>query len=79
MPQMVHLRQIREGRSLSRAQLADRVEVSSSTINQLERGIIKEPSYSLVVKLANALEVEPGAFFLPSDTVIAVEEGPRAA
>jgi transcriptional regulator with XRE-family HTH domain len=66
LPAMPGLRKIRESQQprMSRAKLAQITGVSASTITQLEKGGIKEPGYTITKKLANALHVDPDAFFL---------------
>lgn len=58
------LRPIREKHNLSREKLASEVGCSSSAINQLERGDIKDPAYGLVQRIAKRLKVKPDDLFL---------------
>jgi transcriptional regulator with XRE-family HTH domain len=65
---MTGLRGIRESRGLSRPKLALHAKVSKSTIEQLEAGTIKEPSYSMTLRIAEVLQAEPAALFVPVNT-----------
>lgn len=65
MPRMTNLEATREARGMSRNALANAIEVSRTTIIKLEEGEIEEPSYSLVMKLAEKLEVAHESLFLP--------------
>lgn len=56
------LRSVRTSRSLSRQQLADRVEVNVQTIGALERGHYS-PSLYLALLIAAALEVNLDELF----------------
>lgn len=57
----VRLRALREAAGLSRADLAARAGMAVSGLVKLETGA-REPSWSVVLDLARALVVEPGAF-----------------
>ena len=49
------LKQVREARGLTQAQLADRIGVSRKTINTVENGVFV-PSTVIALKLAAALD-----------------------
>ena len=49
------LRRLREEQGLSLSEVARRAQVSKAYVSQLERGGSKEPSYSIVTRLATAL------------------------
>jgi DNA-binding XRE family transcriptional regulator len=67
MPGMPKLETIRKSKGMSRETLARHVDVSSSTIYHLERGLITEPSYHMVLRLAEVLECVPNDFFVLED------------
>lgn len=79
MPKMTNLERIREAKGLSRNALAVGVKVSRTTIVKLETGETEEPTYSLVTDIAEFLEVEPSAFFLPPNIPkdLQGQEGPK--
>jgi len=56
------LRQAREARGLTQAQLAELVGVSRKTINTVENGVFV-PSTVIALKLARALETQVEALF----------------
>lgn len=76
---MLGLEAIRSAKDLSRNKLANRVQVSRTTIVKLEAGEIEDPSYSLVLALATELEVKPETLFLAPDSVIALESPDASA
>ena len=57
-----HVRLIRLDRGLSQRELARRVGVSNGTISQIERGN-SDPSFSLLMKILDGLEVSVTEFF----------------
>jgi transcriptional regulator with XRE-family HTH domain len=61
------LRELREGAGLSRADLAEKAGISERAIVQWERGE-REPSWSMVLALAAALEVDVNTFAQPPTT-----------
>ena len=77
MPRMTNLEATREARGMSRNALATAIEVSRTTIIKLEEGEIEEPSYSLVMKLAQKLDVPHESLFLSADStkVLQAEAG----
>jgi transcriptional regulator with XRE-family HTH domain len=58
------LRELREGAGFTRQQLADKAKVSADGISQWERGV-REPSWSIVIALSEALGVDCRAFLKP--------------
>ena len=54
----IRLKEWRQRRLLTQAELAERVEMTVGTINRIERGV-HEPRFSTIRKLAAALEVTP--------------------
>lgn len=48
---------IMKEKGLNQEQLAQKMNVHSGTISDLKMGRIKRPSFELMVKIANALEV----------------------
>ena len=56
------LRAVRKARKLKIGQLAERVGKGGKHIGRLERGE-KQPSFELMIALANAMSVSPAAFF----------------
>ncbi len=53
------LRRVRDKRLLSQRELAERADLSPTTILKLESGRIDEPHPRTIRKLADALEVDP--------------------
>lgn len=64
MPDQLHnrLKELREARGLTQAQLADLIGVSRKTINTVENGIFV-PSTIIALKLAAALDQRVEALF----------------
>ena len=56
------LRKLRRNMDLTQEELAERVGVSSNFIGQVERGT-NAPSFDVLAKLAEVLEVEVEEFF----------------
>jgi transcriptional regulator with XRE-family HTH domain len=54
------LREVREGMGLSQNMLAERARVHPTAIGRIERGG-REPRLTTILRLASALDVEPGA------------------
>jgi len=52
------LRELREKRLLTQAELAQRSGVAETTINRIEKGY-HEPRFSTIRRLAQALDVDP--------------------
>lgn len=49
-------------KELNQEQLAKRMNVSSGTVSDFKKGRIKKPSFELMCKIANALEVSLDVF-----------------
>lgn len=64
---------LRKGQKLTQAQLAEMVGVEQPTVQRWESGK-REPDFDTLQSLADALGVEPGAFFTDD---IAVPTGPK--
>jgi transcriptional regulator with XRE-family HTH domain len=54
----VRVREWRQRRLLTQAELADRIGVSVGTINRIERGVHR-PRLSTIRRIANALDLSP--------------------
>ncbi len=54
----IRLKEWRQRRLLTQAELAERVEMTVGTINRIERGV-HDPRFSTIRKLAAALDVAP--------------------
>lgn len=54
----IYIRQIRERKNLSQQSLADISDLPKTTIGRIERAEIN-PTIKTLVKIANALEIEP--------------------
>lgn len=57
-----HLKKIRESREMSLRKLADKADVDFSQIHRIEKGE-SNPSFTMLLALARALEVEPAFLF----------------
>lgn len=57
------LRELRQAAGLTQERLAGVAGLTTSFVNNLERGV-KVPSLTSIVKLARALEVDPGALLV---------------
>lgn len=53
---------IMKQKGLNQEQLAKKMNVHSGTISDLKMGRIKKPSFELMVKIANALEISLDEF-----------------
>ncbi len=60
-PIELRLRELRERRGWSQAELGRRAGVSASTVNRAERGETRTLSLGNLEKLAQALGVQPGS------------------
>ncbi len=56
------LRERREDRGLTQAELSDRCGVADTIISRIETGRISDPRVSTLVRLAEGLEISPGDF-----------------
>jgi putative transcriptional regulator len=59
-PLQLRLRELREARGLTQAQLADAAGVRRATISDLENGATRQDTLDLIDRLCAALKVEPG-------------------
>jgi transcriptional regulator with XRE-family HTH domain len=66
------VRQIREQRGLSTDELATSTGVEQARIQALESGRFN-PSYDLLILLAEGLGIRPSAFFIRAEEIQAVE------
>ena len=64
-----NIKQIREFQGLNQAGLAVKTGLSKSAIHNLETGNTKEPKYSTVVAVANALGVTPDLLYADALTM----------
>jgi transcriptional regulator with XRE-family HTH domain len=55
------LREARTRRGFTQAQLAEKSGVEQAVISKLERGVVKNPGFRIVLKLAEALRLDPRA------------------
>lgn len=53
------LKQARERRGLTQAELAEAAGVDQATVSRLEIGRVSNPSYDTVIKLAHVLQIDP--------------------
>lgn len=51
------IREERERYGMSQAELARRIDISKTAMNDIERGKTKDPAYSIVKRIAQALRV----------------------
>jgi transcriptional regulator with XRE-family HTH domain len=58
----ITLREARKRRGLTQEELEARSGVSQAVISSIERGIVQDPASSTVLKLADALDVDPRVF-----------------
>ncbi len=56
------LKRLREAKGLSTRQFAYEADISHSSVGRLEAGL-SNPSYTTLIKLADALKVQPEIFF----------------
>lgn len=63
------IRRLRLEKGLAQEELADRVETDLTQIGGIERGV-RNPSYLTLVRLAAALEVQPGQIVTLADRVL---------
>ena len=59
---ITNLKRIRKSQSLTQAQLAELCDISKGTIGSIECGIAK-PSFDLLIKFSEILQVPPACFF----------------
>lgn len=61
------LRAIRQNYPLTRNELAERIGISSESLRKIENGTTEIPRPNTIRALASALDVEVGAFTIPSE------------
>jgi transcriptional regulator with XRE-family HTH domain len=59
-PIRLRLRELREARGWTQAQLAERIDAAVSTVSDIERETTSRIDFTLLERLARALAVEPG-------------------
>jgi transcriptional regulator with XRE-family HTH domain len=64
----IRLKEWRQRRLFTQAELAERVEMTLGTINRIERGV-HEPRFSTIRKLAAALDVTPDDLIVDAPNV----------
>lgn len=57
------IREVREQRGMSQRDLANKAEISSSTVSFIERGLTEKPDPDTLISVANALGVDQHALF----------------
>lgn len=62
-PLTLRLRELRERRGWSQAELGRRAGIAQSIVNRLESGQTRSPSLDTLEQLAQALGVAPGSLF----------------
>src|SRR5207244_4873415 len=58
-----NIRQLREQCSLTQGQLAHRSAVSQGYLSQLENGEVKNPSAAVLLRVAEAMQIDPDELF----------------
>jgi transcriptional regulator with XRE-family HTH domain len=61
----IRLREIREARFVTQAELSERTGITEATISRIEHGL-QSPRISTIRKLAKALGVEPAELVAPA-------------
>ena len=61
-----NLKAHRKGKKLSQSQLAELCDVATGTIGNIECGLAN-PSFDLILKLAQVLNTHPALFFISKD------------
>lgn len=62
---ITNLKYFRSQKGLSQAELAERCDVATGTIGNIECGIAK-PSFDLIIRMADILSINPAQFFSAS-------------
>lgn len=57
------IKNIRKERNITLKTLSDKTEISYNYLLMLEKGMKNNPSLNVLIKIANALEVEIGLFY----------------
>ncbi len=58
----IKIKEIRENKNMTLLELSEKTGISKSHLNYIERGI-KEPTLSVLVKIASALEVHESELY----------------
>jgi transcriptional regulator with XRE-family HTH domain len=66
-PAFFRIKELREARGMTRAQLAAAVGVRQATINDLENGHTREDTLALIDRLCEALSVSPGELIVRTE------------
>lgn len=66
-----NLKYYRKKKGLSQAQLAEACDVATGTIGNIECGVAK-PSFDLIVRISEVLEIHPALFFAPDEFLATV-------
>lgn len=64
-----NLKKFRQIKNLSQAELAEKCDVTTGTIGNIECGLAK-PSFDLIVKLSSVLEIHPAMLFATEDQLL---------
>lgn len=64
---MMDLKTARARRKLTQDQLAEKTGLPQTTISDIERGVIKKPSWDAVARIARALDYDPEKLFPLAD------------
>ena len=62
---ITNLKYFRSQKGLSQAELAEKCDVATGTIGNIECGIAK-PSFDLIIRMADILSINPAQFFSAS-------------
>ncbi|MEP6495550.1 MAG: helix-turn-helix transcriptional regulator [bacterium] len=79
-PITLRVRELREAKGLTQAELAERAHIRRATVNRIENGKVSGVDFSTLEALALALAVDPGFLIVwhrPSDP--ATQQGKRRA
>lgn len=68
-----NLKKFRQIKNLSQAELAEKCDVTTGTIGNIECGLAK-PSFDLIVKLSSVLEIHPAMLFATEDQLLVLCE-----
>lgn len=71
------LKMLRGERGLSQVGLSRTAGVPSATLAAIEAGVSKNPRYDTVIKIAVALQVDPGVLFLPGSLDVLSDTPPH--
>lgn len=63
-----NLKKFRKSQNITQSELAELCDVSNGTVGNIECGVTK-PSFDLLLKFAEKLQVQPGDFFRSEEDV----------